>query len=155
MGLFSAIFGETTEAKAMRWMDELWEALPQLLPQGDAYERSEDEPEIIIRHGSAHVVVGIGSDDEGDGYVIIKSPLVFLPKENLLPFYRRLLDLNCGDLMLGALATEGNTILLRTTVPMAGLDEDGFRFWVFSTLGLADELDDLLIDEFGARRFEN
>ena len=155
MGIFSGLFGETVEKRLSRWRSELLEALPDLLPEGDAFWPNIDSEEVIIQHGSVHVVVGFAVDEEeGEGYVIIESPLVFLPKDNLLPFYRRLLDLNKAPLLLGSLSTEDNVVVLRRTVPIRGLDEEGFGLNVFNLCAEADDLDDLLIEEFGTRRFE-
>lgn len=159
MGIFSDLFGETTEetteTRLSRWRSELMEALPALLSEGDTFWPSIDNQEVTIQHGSAHVIVGFVVDEEdGEGYVTIDAPLVFLPKENLLPFYRRLLDLNNLPLLLGSLSTEGNIVVLRRTVPIRGLDEEGFGDNIFSLCAEADELDDMLIEEFGARRFE-
>jgi len=154
MGFFSEFFAEEPKDRLERWRKELFEALPQALSPDDTFCLSEDQQEIIIKHGSTHVVVGFTVDEEGDGYVVIDSPLVFLPKENLLPFYRRLLDLNNNPLMLGSLSTEGNVVTLRRTMPIQGLDEEGFLLAVFSVCAQADELDDLLIEEFEASRFE-
>lgn len=154
MGLFSNLFGASTQEKAAQWLDALEAILPQVLSKGDAYDRTEDGAGIIIKHGSAHLMVEIVFDDQGDGYVSLESPLVYMPTSSLLPFYRRLLDMNDENVTFGALATRGNVVLLIATIPMVGLDEEGFGVWVFSVMEEADQLDDVLINEFGVRRFD-
>ena len=154
MKLFSHFLGETTEKKVVRWQEELLKVLPGVLSEGDAFDLSEDKSEIIIRRGSAHVFVGFGVNEGDNAYVVIYSPLVVLPRENLLPFYRKLLDLNNEEQLLGRLATEGNEIILRSTIPMEGLSEKAFCSYVFTLMEKADILDDQLIEEFRTRRVE-
>jgi hypothetical protein len=152
MGLFN-IFSTTPEKQLEEWRNVLVEALPKVLEGDDAFWLSEDDEDVIIKKGSAHVFVSFLLDEDGDGYVQINAPLVRLPKENLLPFYRRLLDLNGMFLASGAFATEGNLIVLRHVLPIKGVDEEGFGLAVFALCNQADEVDDLLVNEFAAPRF--
>jgi len=157
MRLFSRVLGETTEKKMERWQQELLKMLPRVLSEEDAFNLIEEESVIVIRRGSAHVFVAFGvneDNEDNDSYVVIYSPLVVLPRENLLPFYRKLLDLNNREGLLGRLATEGNEIILRSTIPMEGLSEKSFYTYVFTLMEEADILDDQLIGEFHTKRVE-
>lgn len=154
MGLFSTLFGETPEKKIARWKGELLEALPSLLSEGDAFDLSEDQTEVVVRSGSAHTFIGFGIDEEDQVYLIIYSPLVFMPQDNLLPFYRKLLDPNNDEALLGRLAMAGNMVVLRCALPVNGLSDETFGHCVGEMMAEADFLDDLLIEEFGVKRFE-
>ena len=154
MRLLSDLFGGTTEKKLGRWKQELLKALPRVLSEEDNFDLSDDKSAIVIRRGSAHVLVDFVVNEDDDAYVVIYSPLVVLPRENLLPFYRKLLDLNNEEQLLGRLATEGNEIILRSTIPMEGLSEKAFCSYVFTLMEEADILDDQLIEEFRTRRVE-
>ena len=83
------LFDETVEKKLSRWRSELIGKLFRISYQrADTFlARSVDNQEVIILHGSVHVIVGFAVDEEdGEGYVTIDSPLVFLPKDNLSAF---------------------------------------------------------------------
>jgi hypothetical protein len=154
MGLFSVLFGETTEKKIARWKEELLDALPSLLSKEDDFELSEDQTEVVVRRGSAHISIGFGADEDEEIYLIIYSPLVFMPRDNLLPFYRKLLDLNNAETLLGRLATVGNMVVLRCALPVDGLSDETFGDCIGEMMAEADLLDDLLIEEFSVKRFE-
>ena len=154
MGLFSTLFGETPEKKIARWREELLEGLPSLLSEGDDFGLSEDQTEVIVRNGSAHIFIGFGADEDEEVYLIIHSPLVLMPRDNLLPFYRKLLDLNNAETLLGRLAMAGDIVVLRCALPVDGLSDETFGGCIGEMMAEADFLDDILIDEFGVKRFE-
>lgn len=155
MSLFSTLFGETVEKKKERWKQEIMQVLPTLLKEGDDYGLSDDQERVIVRRGGTYVVIGFAVDDDGDGYVAIDSPLVFLPSADLLPFYRRLLDLNDEGVFLGHLCTAGNSVRLRCIVPMEGLSDEAFGLYAFSLIEEGPSLARDLIEEFGVERYED
>ena len=112
-----------------------WKLLPSLLSEGDTFDLSEDQAEVIVRSGSAHIFIGFGTDEEDEEvYLLIHSPLVFMPRDNLLPFYRKLLDLNNAETLLGRLAMAGDVVVLRcayrlTVFPMKLLVAVLARCW--------------------------
>ena len=154
MGLFSTLFGEAPEKKIARWREDLLEALPSLLSEGDGFGLSEDQTEVIVRSGSAHIFIGFRIDEEDEVYLVIYSPLVFMPRDNLLPFYRKLLDLNNAETLLGRLAMAGDIVFLRCALPVDGLSDEIFGHCVGEMMAEADFLDDTLIEEFGVKRVE-
>ena len=156
MGLFSSIrfrFGKSNDAKIGRWLVKTIELLPAILNDEDTFTVSEDESEVLIQRGSARTYVSFIVDEENDPWVIFYSPLVFLPKDNLLPFYRALLDLNY-EMMPGRLATHENFALLKYEILVEHLSDQLFRSMLYSMTRAADYLDDRLIKEFGVRRWE-
>lgn len=151
MGIFSGLFSASTEAKLARWHTELMETLPSLLDSEDTIEPVEGG--IRIQHGSVALIIKFIIDGEdGEAYVMITSPLVFLPKDNLLAFYRKLLDLNSA-LMIGSLSTDDKVVLLRRVIPVGGLDEKGLQQSVVWMCYEADKLVDDLNSEFHARKY--
>ena len=152
MSFLKKFFNDSAEDKITKWRDELVELLPKVLEEEDDFTVDEDG-DVIIRKGSAHVVVEFTIDEDQDGWVIIHSPLVRLPEENLLPFYRRLLDLNNQPFLFGSLSTNDDVVVLTRTIPAEGLEEDAFIFNVQRLCVEADDLDDILINEFKAPRF--
>ncbi len=156
MGFLSDLFseiGDTDDEKLLKWREELLEILPALLDDEEDDFGIDDDGDVIIRKGSAHVWVEFGIDDDLDGWVVIHSPLVRLPDDNLLPFYRKLLDLNNDPSQFGALSTNRDIVVLRRTIPVNGLDAEAFIFNVSVLCAEADALDDVLMEEFGAPRF--
>jgi hypothetical protein len=153
MGFFSDLFSDDPIEKLTAWRDELVKVLPDILDEEDDFVVDEDG-DVQILKGSARVFVEFIVDEDGQGFVVIGSPLVHLPKENLLPFYRRLLDLNSDPLRFGALATREDFVVLTRTIPINGLEEEAFLFNVHVLCLEADDLDDALINEFDAPRFD-
>jgi len=80
----------------------------------------------------------------------IASPILFLPHENLLPFYRACLELNFG-LINCAMSINKDIVYLLSERPLLGLDveevQDAMRILAY----YADKYDNELADEFGAR----
>ncbi|MEW6281849.1 MAG: YbjN domain-containing protein [Candidatus Eremiobacterota bacterium] len=117
------------------------------------HRMKSDEPgrfSWVLQRGSATIVVGISGDAKtGEGWFHLSAPLVFLPEENLLAFYRRLLDLN-GEIMGVALAAKGDCISLCAERPLKGMDANEAEELLMRLSGYADGLDDLLNKEFGA-----
>lgn len=71
-----------------------------------------------------------------DPIVIFRVKVMDLPKEKKQEFYKRLLELNANDLVHGAYAIEGDSIVLVNTLQSQNLDMNEFQSTVES-LGLA------------------
>jgi hypothetical protein len=151
MSFLSNFFNESAEEKMKSWRDELVNFLSKVLDEDQFMV--DDDGDVVIVAGTAHVFVEFGIDDEGEGWVVIHSPLVRLPEDNLLPFYRRLLDLNNEPFLFGSLSTRNDVVVLTRTIPVKGLEEEAFKFIVERICFEADDLDDKFIDEFKAPRF--
>lgn len=106
----------------------------------------------VVRHGSAVIVVRLlWEEEEGEeaGWFRLSSPLVFLPEKNVLPFYRRLLELN-AELPGVALSVNGPVVELSGERPLAGMDREEAGELLHRVAACADKLDDMLAEEFGA-----
>lgn len=104
----------------------------------------------VVRHGSAVVFVRLlWEEEEKAGWFRLSSPLVFLPEKNLLPFYRRLLELN-AELPGVALSVQGPVVELAGERPLAGMEGAEAEELLHRVAACADKLDDMLAEDFGA-----
>ncbi len=99
--------------------------------------------------GSAELFVGL-RENNGRGVVVIMSPLVYLPEQNLLPFYRRCLEINM-ELINCALAASEDKIYLVHERPIEGLDPVEIEGTLDYLSNVADNLDDRFASEFEAK----
>lgn len=100
--------------------------------------------------GSANFEVGFFSYNKTD-YYYVASSIVKLPQENLLPFYRRLLELN--DFYIGSkLSIKGDQVWLLGQRECEGMDIGEAKRMIDNVRIVADDLDDRLIQEFGATK---
>ena len=104
-----------------------------------------------FQRGSAIIEVYL-KQDEGRDYFQILSPLLHVPPGNLLPLYRRLLELNFS-LTNASIGIHLDIVYVFNERPVEGLDESEANFLITQISGYADELDDRLINEFGGRRY--
>jgi hypothetical protein len=102
-----------------------------------------------VGRGSALVYIFIQETENGP-FLRIVSPLVYLPKDNLIAFYRKMLDVNSG-LANCALATDKDVAILVVMRPTLGLDQEELDSLVDMLAATADDLDNQLSKEFGAR----
>lgn len=150
---FFARTGERTAAEIVdEWRQELWEALPGILGDEDGRCGMNDEGNIALKKGEATIFVDFGIDEaQGVGWVLVYSPLVSMPEDNLLPFYRKLLDINYDESVMGRLSTCDDVVFLARSL---GTDFSNHRAVIEMVTALANEaagLCDFLVKEFGAR----
>jgi hypothetical protein len=105
-----------------------------------------------LTEGSARVYVFV-QDAPGGPVLRITSPIVTVPEKNQLEFYRHLLDVN-SNLSSCALATSDNTVLVVAQRATAQLDQAELDDMVWNVAYVADLLDDKLVAEYGARRYQ-
>jgi len=102
-----------------------------------------------VQCGSAVVYIFV-HEIEKMNTLRIASPILYLPNENLLPFYRACLEINYG-LINCAMAIDKNIVFILSERPLRGLDteeiDDGLRLLAF----YADKFGNELADEFGAK----
>ena len=84
--------------------------------------------------------------------VRVASPILFLPQENLLPLYRRCLELNFMVLDC-AFAINKDMIVVVSERPILGLDATEFENMMRQVSYIADTYDNQLADEFHARLY--
>ena len=80
-------------------------------------------------------------------YIEISCPVMKIPSKNLLPFYRKLLELNF-QLIGVKFFVKQDLLYLAVNRELKGLDPDELKVMVNRVSNNADKLDDLLITEF-------
>jgi hypothetical protein len=108
----------------------------------------------VIQKGSAQIIILISENDEDDDPTIeIFSPILKLPSQNILPFYRRCLELNW--VLVGcAICVSEDKVLVRAEMPLNGLNVESIGLTILNVAGAADQLDDDLAEEFGAQLYD-
>lgn len=104
-----------------------------------------------LSRGSAQIYIFL-NEFKNMSTLRVAAPVVYLPKENLLPFYRRCLEenffmLNCG------FALDKNVLFIVSERPVTGLDPEELDAMVTQVSFNADDFDNKLKDEFGAKMF--
>lgn len=105
-----------------------------------------------LNEGSARIYVFV-QDAPGGPVLRITSPIVVIPDKGQVEFYRHLLDIN-SNLTCCALATSDNTVLVVAQRHTAQLDQGELDDMVWNVAYVADLLDDKLVTEYGARRYQ-
>lgn len=104
--------------------------------------------------GSARIYIFV-QDTTGGPVIRITSPIVTLPESgDIVKFYRHLLDINT-TLTSCALGTSENTVLVVSQRSTAQLDQEELDSMIWNVAYVADLLDDKLVKEFGARRYQS
>jgi hypothetical protein len=108
----------------------------------------------LIQKGSAQIIILIAENDEDDDPTIeVVSPILKLPAQNILPFYRRCLELN--RYLIGcAVCVSEDKVLVRAEMPLSGLNLESIALMILNVAGAADQLDDELAEEFGAKLYD-
>jgi len=101
--------------------------------------------------GSA--VIEIYVTQHGDrGFLQVLSPIMHLPSAGLLPLYRRLLELNL-QLTNASMGVFLDVVYVFNERPLEGLDAIEANNIITLIAGYADELDNVLVNEFGGRLY--
>jgi hypothetical protein len=103
----------------------------------------------LIRKGNASVAIVAVPDKD---LLLVSSPVISLPEENLLPLFRKLLTLNLAETQDAAFALneDTGTVDLQIKRPMQGLDQAEFDRAVGTLATLADTFNDQLAAQFGS-----
>lgn len=104
-----------------------------------------------FQRGSAIIEVYV-SQQENTGYLQVLAPIVHLPQTNLLPLYRRLLEMNL-QLTNAALGVYLDVVYVFSERQLAGLDDVEANAMISLVANYADDLDDKLVGEFGGRLY--
>ncbi|MGJ3240152.1 MAG: YbjN domain-containing protein [Anaerolineae bacterium] len=104
-----------------------------------------------FQRGSALIEVYIAAQKERE-YLQVLSPLLHLPNGNLLPLYRRLLELNLS-MTNASLGVYLDVVYVFNERPLDGLDSMEANFIITQIARYADELDNQLLSEFGGRLY--
>ncbi|MEQ8671839.1 MAG: YbjN domain-containing protein [Aggregatilineales bacterium] len=104
-----------------------------------------------FRRGSA--IIEIYVSEQGDrGFLQVLAPIIHLPTTNLLPLYRRLLELNL-QLTNASLGVFYDVVYVFNERPLQGLDANETNDVITLVAGYADSLDNDLVNEFGGRLY--
>jgi len=104
-----------------------------------------------FRRGSANIEIYVSQ--QGDrGYLQVLAPIMHLPSAGLLPLYRRLLELNL-QLTNAALGVYLDVVYVFYERLVDGLDTVEVDTIVGNVAHYADELDNMLVNEFGGRLY--
>lgn len=104
-----------------------------------------------IKRGSALMYILLAKVQDIDT-IRVAAPILHLPQENLLPLYRRMLELNFHTLNC-AFAINKDLIVVVSERPVGGLDLLEFENMILQTGHVADNYDNKLADEFGAKLY--
>jgi len=117
------------------------------LKRGGWPELDGHRTSLISRGNAALAIVAVPDRD----LLLVSSPVIVLPEENLLPLFRKLLTLNLAETQDAAFALneEAGTIDLQIKRPLRGLDQAEFDRAVNTLAALADKYNDLLAGPFG------
>jgi len=104
-----------------------------------------------FQRGSAVIEVYVSQQNDV-GYLQVLSPILHLPMSNLLPLYRRLLELNL-QLTAAAIGVHLDVVYVFSERPLEGMDASEANTIINLVSGYADDLDDKLVSEFGGRLY--
>lgn len=123
----------------------------QGLNPGEQRLNDPDTTGWMLNLGSAVIYIILNHRQNYDTIRII-APIIVLPKTNILPLYRRCLEVNM-QLYNCALGVSDDQIIVVHERLLEGLDQVELESTVNYIAHVADELDDDLANEFGATRF--
>ena len=153
--LLSRVKEKNAAEKLDEWRQELWEALPGIFSDEKDLYGMNDEGNVAIKKGGATLFVEFGLDEDNDfGWVLIYSPLVYMPEDALLPFYRKLLDINYDESVVGRLSTNEDIVYLARTLTTDDRDLRAVLSTVAALAYEADGITEYLIEEFDVRSTE-
>jgi hypothetical protein len=99
-----------------------------------------------IMIGSAEGFAGVVEWQENDHYLVVLAPILDIPEgtDQLLTFYRMLLELNYHGTLSAHFSIHEDTLYLGITRPIRGLDEEEVDEAIRTVMILADSYDDRL-----------
>ena len=104
-----------------------------------------------LQRGSALVYIILNQHDDTPT-VRILSPILYLPENYILPFYRKCLELNI-ELINCAFAVADDKVVVISERPIDGLDQHELEGTIKYLSAVADDVDDKLASEFKARMY--
>ncbi|MGQ9908099.1 MAG: YbjN domain-containing protein [Candidatus Flexifilum sp.] len=104
-----------------------------------------------FKRGSALIEIYI-AQAEDTAYFQVLSPLLHLPLTNLLPLYRRLLEVNL-QITNAAFGVYQDIVYIFSERRLEGMDAQEANTIINMVAQYADEFDDRLLSEFGGRLY--
>lgn len=118
----------------------------------DSYEARVDKNTWRIAAGSVSGFIFLIEDQANpqSSSIVIGFPVMKIPAEKVLPFYRRLLEYNYVLSGRAAFAiNDSNLVILHAGRLILDLDASELRDLILRTASIADHYDDILLNEFG------
>ncbi|MFQ6538181.1 MULTISPECIES: YbjN domain-containing protein [Aphanothece] len=105
-----------------------------------------------LQVGSAELTIELHLNEILQEWTLeIRSAILRLPDSNLLAFYRRCLELN--RLLVGcSIGVDQDRVVVASERTLPELDTPGFMRMLLNVASAADQCDDDLAEEFGARK---
>jgi len=148
------LFGEKREAN-LKATQKLIESVIRDLgldPDGSRLEGTESGRLAWgVRCGSAAVYVFLSVGDK-ENFIEVLAPVMKIPEQNILPLYRRLLELNCEELSGAAFGVKGEDVVLTIDRSTTDIDRTEVQSMITVIGEYADQYDDELVGEFGGLR---
>lgn len=109
-----------------------------------------------LTQGSARFHIELFKNDKGEKYGVVDcievgGMIMKLPEDNILPLYRKLLELNSKSVGI-YFAVRGNLVMILSTRECEGMDENELKIMVDELRFFADYWDDILMKEFGGTK---
>jgi len=108
--------------------------------------REKSTGQWTLQRGSVKVYVDIYNVN-GTDYICVASPVMEMPSKLLLPFYRKLLELN-HEMYAASFSVKDNWVWLRILRELDGLDKNEATAMINRVGSYADQFDEMLISEF-------
>lgn len=103
--------------------------------------------------GTARIEVNV-VERGGEGFFQVSAPLIHVPDTGRENLYRALLERNF-ELTSACMAIHEAVVYVFSERPLVGMDTEEARYLITQVAYYADELDNQLADEFGARLYQN
>ncbi|MEL6152311.1 MAG: YbjN domain-containing protein [Chloroflexota bacterium] len=147
---------DTSENPSVRTMKQHADTIDAILTQiglnpQDVRMNTDEGYGWSFRRGSAVIEVYL-SEQSGEGFLQVLSPIMHIPTANVLPLYRHLLELNL-QLTSAAMGVYNDVVYVFYERPLQGLDASEANDIISKVAGYADDLDNQLVDEFGGRLY--
>ena len=146
-----ALFGRRTDHRASAAVDAALQSLGVDPAQSVLPMRGDGRVAWSIGKGSVEVYVVL-EGEENARMLRVFAPLLTVPADNLLPLYRRLLELNGEGLSGCFFGLRGDKVVLGVERAAAGLEKDSIRELILHIAHYADHFDDELVQRFGGQR---
>ena len=154
MGLINAILGrDDPPDEVIQECKFKIRGILEASPLNEGEEWRETEDGFLYQVGSAGIIIHFTVDENNDSFVELYSPIVKLPSDNLLAFYRCLLELNFEGGGQAAVGIDHDSVYVCATRDVDGLGSELAEV-IIAVGDMADNLDDYLHDEFGAPKFD-
>lgn len=157
MGLFGS--KQAANLKAMRETVEKVIAELGLDPRDNRLETQDGSFGWGLMRGSAQVFLFIkpGEEDEHFNAIQVVAPVMHLPESSVTQgtLFRRLLELNSQELTSAAFAIKDDTVVVSTARSTEDLDRSEIKQMLLRVGYYADTYDDILVNQFGGRRYSD